>query len=52
MIAGGTRILDRIDAVEGDVFTRRPVLRAADWCAVAFRTVVPRRTPVTMSVSP
>ena len=31
----------------GDVFTRRPVLRTADWCAVAFRTVLPRRAPVT-----
>lgn len=43
VIAGGTRILDRIDAVGGDVFTRRPVLRTADWCAVAFRTLVPPR---------
>ena len=29
VIAGGTRILDRIDAVGGDVFRRRPVLRSA-----------------------
>ncbi len=43
VIAGGTRILDRIDSVQGDVFARRPVLRAADWCAVAFRAVVPPR---------
>lgn len=41
VIAGGTRILDRIDAVGGDVFTQRPVLRTGDWCAVAFRAVVP-----------
>jgi len=52
VIAGGTRILDRIDAVGGDVFTRRPVLRAADWCAVAFRTVLPRRAPAGAGVSP
>jgi len=44
VIAGGTRILDRIDAVGGDVFARRPVLRTGDWCAVAFRTLVPPRT--------
>ncbi|MCC7039473.1 MAG: squalene synthase HpnC [Burkholderiales bacterium] len=43
VIAGGTRILDRIDAVGGDVYTRRPALRALDWCAVAFRAVVPPR---------
>lgn len=46
VIAGGTRILDRIDAVGGDVFTRRPVLRGADWCAVALRTLVPPRAAV------
>ena len=43
VIAGGTRILDRIDAVDGDVFAQRPVLRRRDWLAVAFRTVVPPR---------
>lgn len=43
VIAGGTRILDRIDAVGGDVFTRRPMLHTSDWCAVAFRTLVPGR---------
>ncbi len=52
VIAGGTRILDRIDAVGGDVFTRRPVLRTADWCAVAFRTVVPPRVPAGSGASP
>jgi squalene synthase HpnC len=29
--AGGSRILDKIDAAGGDVFSRRPVLTAADW---------------------
>lgn len=31
VIAGGLRILDRIDAVDGDVFRHRPVLRRTDW---------------------
>ena len=31
IIAGGERILDRIAAVDGDVFRRRPVLKRADW---------------------
>ena len=43
VIAGGTRILDRIDAVGGDVFRHRPVLRAADWIAVALPCARPIR---------
>lgn len=43
VIAGGQRILSRIDAVGGDVFTRRPVLGARDWAIVAARTLVPPR---------
>ncbi|MGZ8197230.1 MAG: squalene synthase HpnC [Burkholderiales bacterium] len=31
IIAGGSRILDKIEAVRGDVFRRRPVLRPRDW---------------------
>ena len=45
--AGKTSTLKAIsrvlDAVGGDVFARRPVLRTGDWCAVAFRTLVPPR---------
>ncbi len=41
VIAGGRRILARIDAVEGDVFRRRPELGPLDWAAVALRTLVP-----------
>ena len=41
-IAGGQRILRRIDAVGGDVFAQRPVLAARDWCAVAYRSLVPQ----------
>lgn len=37
VVAGGTRILERIDAVGGDVFTRRPVLRKRDWALLAAR---------------
>jgi squalene synthase HpnC len=42
VIAGGARILDRIDAVGGDVFRRRPMLGPRDWVAVGFRALVPR----------
>jgi squalene synthase HpnC len=41
VISGGLRILDRIDAVGGDVFARRPVLATRDWLVVAWRAVVP-----------
>jgi hypothetical protein len=43
VIAGGSRILDRIDAVGGDVFARRPTLRGLDWVAVALRALAPAR---------
>ena len=40
VIAGGHRILDRIDAVHGDVFRHRPQLRRIDWPVVAWRALV------------
>ena len=43
VIAGGTRILERIDAVHGDVFTRRPVLHRRDWVLLAWRMLAPPR---------
>jgi squalene synthase HpnC len=43
IISGGLRILERIDAVDGDIFTRRPVLAPRDWLAVAWRAVVPAK---------
>lgn len=43
VIAGGRRILERIDAVGGDVFRQRPLLGARDWVAVGFRALVPPR---------
>lgn len=42
VVAGGLAILDRIDAVDGDVFRSRPVLRTSDWLRVGWRTLVPR----------
>ena len=41
IITGGLRILDRIDAVRGDVFRRRPVLATGDWLVVAWRALFP-----------
>ena len=43
VIEGGLRICARIDAVGGDVFARRPVLRTRDWCAVAYHALRARR---------
>jgi squalene synthase HpnC len=43
IISGGLRILERIDAIDGDIFTRRPVLATRDWLAVAWRAVVPAK---------
>jgi len=39
VIAGGERILERIDAVGGDVFHHRPTLGARDWARVAWRAL-------------
>jgi len=41
VVAGGKRVLERIDAVRGDVFTRRPVLGKRDWLLLAFRMLAP-----------
>ena len=43
VIAGGSRILERIDAVGGDVFTRRPTLTRRDWALLACRALWRRR---------
>jgi squalene synthase HpnC len=42
VIAGGSRILERIDAVRGDVFSHRPVLRRRDWALLAWRLFAPQ----------
>jgi len=41
VVAGGLRILSRIDAAGGDVFAHRPVLRKRDWAVVAYHAVIP-----------
>ena len=38
--AGGLRILDKIENVDFDVFTRRPVLRPLDWPRILWRSLV------------
>lgn len=40
IISGGARILDKIDAVHGDVFHHRPVLKWHDWPLIALRALV------------
>jgi len=39
VVAGGLRIAERIDAVDGDVFRRRPVLRLPDWVLMGCRAL-------------
>lgn len=43
VLAGGHRILDGIDAVNGDVFRRRPKLSRTDWALVARDALFPPR---------
>jgi squalene synthase HpnC len=40
VVQGGLRILERIDRAGGDVFRRRPVLRAPDWPVMCWRAAV------------
>ncbi len=39
IVQGGLRILDKLDAVRGDVFRRRPVLKTLDWPLIMFRAL-------------
>jgi len=41
-VAGGARILDKIDAVQGDVFRQRPVLGAWDWIPILLAALLGR----------
>ncbi len=41
VVQGGLRILERIDAVNGDVFARRPTLSARDWTLMGWRALLP-----------
>lgn len=38
IVQGGTRILDKLDAVRGDVFQHRPTLTPLDWPLMLLRT--------------
>ena len=40
MIAGGSAILDKIDAVDGDVFRHRPTLSKWDWFKIGPRALI------------
>jgi phytoene/squalene synthetase len=40
VVAGGLRILSRIQSVGGNVFEHRPVLGTRDWAVVAYRALV------------
>ena len=40
IVAGGLRILEKIEAVDFDVFRQRPVLRPLDWPLILWRSVV------------
>ena len=39
IIAGGARVLEKIEAVGGDVFQRRPVLQRLDWPLMLWRAL-------------
>lgn len=40
IVAGGLAILDKIEAVDYDVFTRRPTLQPLDWPCLLWRAVM------------
>ena len=42
IVAGGLRILDKIEAVDCDVFMRRPMLQSLDWPLILWRSLVRR----------
>jgi|SRR5688572_22878449 len=44
VVQGGLRILERIDAVNGDVFSHRPKLSARDWTLMGWRALQPLST--------
>ena len=39
IVQGGLRVLEKLDRVDGDVFRRRPMLKAWDWPLMLVRTV-------------
>lgn len=40
IVMGGDRVLEKLHAVDGDVFGRRPVLKGLDWPLVFWRALV------------
>lgn len=40
IVAGGLRILDKIEAVDYDVYTQRPVLKPPDWIPILWHSLV------------
>jgi len=38
-VAGGARILEKIEHVRGDVFAHRPVLKSYDWPLMLLRSI-------------
>lgn len=40
IVAGGLRILEKIEAVDYDVFSRRPILHATDWPRLMWRALM------------
>jgi squalene synthase HpnC len=41
IVAGGSKILEKLRACEGDVFRRRPVLHPLDWAIMFCRSLAP-----------
>ena len=39
IVQGGLRVLEKLDSVGGDIFRRRPVLRAHDWPLMLIRAI-------------
>jgi len=40
IIAGGLRILEKIEREQGDIFRRRPVLSTTDWGVMLYRSLI------------
>ena len=39
IVCGGSRILEKLHSIRGDVFHRRPVLRSTDWAIMLYRSM-------------
>ena len=42
VVQGGLKILEKLERVRGDVFRRRPVLKAYDWPLLLCRALLAR----------